>query len=66
MTPELEDRLRDRYPQLLRDLRGDPTETALARGIECEDGWYDLIDRLLAAITAALERHPNPGFTLTH
>lgn len=65
MTPELENRLRERYPQLLRDLRGNPVETPLARGIVCEDGWYDLIDRLLAEITSALDQRPDPGFTLT-
>jgi hypothetical protein len=65
MTPELENRLRAKYPQLLKDLSGDPARTPLARGIECGDGWHDLIDRLLAEITSALDQRPDPEFTLT-
>lgn len=44
MTEELELKLVGRYPKILKDYKGDPQETCMAWGLECEDGWYQLLD----------------------
>lgn len=64
MRTELEERLRDSYPHLLRHLRTDPMTVPLGRGIEVEDGWFDLIGRLCRGLSDELERNPDPGFCL--
>lgn len=46
MTTKLEKQLQQKYPELFKNLDGEPNLTALAFGLECEDGWYDLIDEL--------------------
>jgi len=50
MNAQLEHQLRDKYPQLFVDLYGDPTQTCMAWGLECDDGWYTLIDVLCRQI----------------
>lgn len=64
MRTEFEERLRENYPQLFRHLRTDPMIVPLGRGIEVEDGWSDLIDRLCRDLSEELERNPDPGFCL--
>lgn len=46
MSPELEKKLVEKYPSLFRDRERPPTESLMCFGCECEDGWYDIIDRL--------------------
>jgi hypothetical protein len=50
MSPELELKLKEKYPKILKDLYGDPMKTCMAWGIETKDGWYDLLDNLLKNI----------------
>lgn len=64
MRTELEKRLHKNYPQLFQHLRTDPMIVPLGRGIEVEDGWFELIDRLGRNLRAELERNPDPGFCL--
>lgn len=46
MSPELEEKLYKNYPELFYT-RDDPNhKLTLMWGIECEDGWYELIDTL--------------------
>jgi hypothetical protein len=47
MTKELELKLVEKYPQILRDYGGDKTKTCMHWGMECDDGWYNLLDELL-------------------
>jgi len=49
MTRELENILVAKYPDLLKGIRQNP-RTPLFFGVECEDGWYDLINNALFAI----------------
>jgi hypothetical protein len=42
MTPELEKELLDKYPKLFSNKQ--------FYGIECGDGWYDILDHLCGAI----------------
>ena len=47
MDKNLEKALFEKYPIILRDMYGDKTKTCLTWGIECGDGWYNLLDNLL-------------------
>jgi hypothetical protein len=49
-------------PQAWRDLGANPTETPMAFGPECEDGWFPLLLRLSTAIQAELDTRPEPDF----
>lgn len=62
MRSDLEDRLREKYPPLFRHLRADPRVSPLGWGIEVQDGWYDLLDRLCAAVTGELAETPDADF----
>ena len=47
MTTELELKLVEKYPKILRDYKGDKMETCMHWGIETESGWYDLLDKCM-------------------
>ena len=44
MTRELEAKLVEKYPKILVNIHGDPKRTCMAFGLECGDGWHDLLD----------------------
>lgn len=46
MTRTLEDKLKSEFPLLLAEMHGSPQETCMAYGVECDDGWYELIHSL--------------------
>ena len=50
MTKELELKLVEKYPVILKDYGGDVMKTCMHFGMECGDGWYDLIDELLGKL----------------
>lgn len=50
MKRELTEKLRNKYPSIFKDLYGDYRKTCMAWGIECGDGWYDIIDKCCAKI----------------
>lgn len=50
MQEELQEKLRDKYPELLREYGGDIKVTAMAWGFQCGDGWFRLIDDTLHLI----------------
>jgi hypothetical protein len=47
MNKELELKLVKKYPKILRDYGGDIMQTCMAWGMECDDGWHDLLDKCL-------------------
>jgi hypothetical protein len=47
MKKELELELVKKYPKILRDYRGDMMQTCMAWGMECDDGWYELLDKCM-------------------
>ena len=51
MSPELDKQLCDKYPTIFADRYKSPQESCLAFGIECGDGWYDILDTLCYAAT---------------
>lgn len=48
MSPELDKQLCDKYPKIFANRHGDMRSTCMCWGLECGDGWYDLIDHLCA------------------
>lgn len=56
MSPELDAKLVAKYPGLYKDRNGDPLATAMCWGFECDDGWYDILDRLSARLVQIDER----------
>ena len=46
MKPELEKQLFEKYPKIFKQKDSSPMETCMCWGIECGDGWYDLINCL--------------------
>ncbi len=57
MSPEFEDKLVRKYLPLFQDVDKPPTESLMCFGCECGDGWYALLDRLCACITAHVKNH---------
>jgi hypothetical protein len=51
MSPELEKKLYDAYPLIFKERNLSPQETCMCWGLECGDGWYDLIYTLCRALT---------------
>jgi len=47
MKEELQLKLVEKYPKILKDFRGDPMSTCMAWGFECDDGWYNLLDKCM-------------------
>jgi hypothetical protein len=47
MKKELELELVKKYPKILRDYKGDMMETCMAWGMECDDGWFKLLDKCM-------------------
>jgi len=45
MTPELTDKLISKYPDQFKNLKG----------IECDDGWYKILDKLFYIVTNRLD-----------
>lgn len=50
MNKELELKLVEKYPVILKDYGGDMQKTCMHWGMECGDGWYDLLDNLLGKL----------------
>ena len=51
MKLELQKELATKYPKIFRNVGGDPMVTCMAHGIQCNDGWYDLLDSLCYRIS---------------
>ena len=50
MSPDLDHALCERYPSIFVERFLPMKQTAMCRGIECNDGWYTLIDTLCAGL----------------
>ena len=46
MKPELQDKLFDKYPQLFVNKDKSIMESCMGWGIDCDDGWYDILSSL--------------------
>lgn len=54
MKEELDKLLCERYPEIFKNRHGDPKETAMCWGFECDDGWFWLIDALCSQLVNEL------------
>jgi hypothetical protein len=52
MRRELDEALCAKYPLIFRDRNADMRTTAMCWGLECGDGWYNLIDTLCGLLTS--------------
>ena len=50
MSPELENKLYEDFPTLFENRNKSAAESCMAFGIECGDGWYDLIRSICSLI----------------
>ena len=50
----LDEYLCKKYPKIFRDRRAPMTQTCMCWGIECGEGWYNIIHALCAVIKGAL------------
>lgn len=57
MTEEKDKLLCERYPEIFRRHRGDPTAPFSYVGFECSDGWFDIIDTLCTHIQQHMHHH---------
>lgn len=60
MRKELDDLLCQHYPDLFRDRHLDASESCMAKGFECGDGWFDLIDTLCHLIASKVKEGSMP------
>ena len=51
MNEKLQNDLIKTYPKIFKNVGGDETKTCMAHGIQCNDGWYDLLDSLCYRIS---------------
>jgi hypothetical protein len=65
MSPELEKKLVDKYPQLFADTDKPPTKSLMCFGCECGDGWFNLIDAACKLISAYLKSQKTPHVLAT-
>ena len=56
MSPELEQKLIEKYPVLFKDVNEPVTKSCMAFGCEFSDGWYKLLDELCEYITRLSNR----------
>jgi hypothetical protein len=61
MTPELQDQLFKKYPKIFGQRDLPMTHTAMCWGVECNDGWYKIIDILCSSIQWHLDHNNRDG-----
>ena len=55
MDKKLEKKLVDKYPKIFKDYGGDIRKTCMGWGMECGDGWFQLIDKLCEDIVNIID-----------
>lgn len=65
MKDELQNQLFERYPAIFAERTLPDTETAMCRGIEAGDGWFQLIDALCARLQWATDHVDAPQVVAT-
>jgi len=65
MKKELQDKLYEKYPKIFKQKDDDMTTTCLCWGLECGDGWFDLIERLCDSLQFHTDRNNYPQVEAT-
>ncbi|MCX9157774.1 hypothetical protein OPU71_16745 [Niveibacterium sp. 24ML] len=60
MSPELDARLCARYPKIFADRHRSVQESCMGRGMDCDDGWFNLIDVLCGALQYESDHNQAP------
>jgi len=60
MTEEKELQLIRKYPKIFRDCSSTKEMTSMVWGLECGDGWYDLIDYLCSNLQLDIDQNGHP------
>lgn len=55
MSPDLDKKLVERYPDLFQNRYKSALQTAMCWGFDCGDGWYQLIDTLCERIESRVQ-----------
>lgn len=50
----------NKYPKIFKNVQLSPQESPMAFGIECGDGWLDLIDRLCSSLQFMTDKNNYP------
>lgn len=58
MSPERENALVSKYPELFRDKDKPVTESLMAFGCECRDGWYNILESVCGIIAHHIKSKP--------
>ena len=61
MKPELEDKLLRKHPRIFRQHDLPMNQTCMCWGMDCMDGWFNIIDLLCANIQHHLDWHNGEG-----
>jgi len=65
MSPELQTKLFEKYPKIFRQKDLPMQQTCMCWGIQCGDGWYDLLDRLCSQIQSHVDQRNEPQIEAT-
>lgn len=65
MKKELEDKLFEKYPKIFKQKDLSMKETCMCCGIECGNGWYDLINTLCFSLQFNVEHNNYPQVEAT-
>ena len=57
MRQELEEKLYEKYPELYGNHTLTMYQTNMCWGFTCDDGWYDIIDRLSSKLSSYVQEH---------
>lgn len=57
MKEELDEKLVKKYPKIFKDRHGDMRKTAMVWGMECNDGWYWILDNLCGTIQSYIDNN---------
>lgn len=60
MKTELQNKLYEKYPKIFRQKDDDMKQTCMCWGMECCDGWYDIIDELCANLQFNTDNNVHP------
>lgn len=56
MTPDLQNKLYEKYPKLFAQRKLPMTHTAMCWGIDCGDGWYNILNKLCGNIQSYVDQ----------
>jgi hypothetical protein len=65
MSPELDKKLCEKYPKIFKDRDKSMMESCMFWGLDCGDGWYNIIDKMCGLIAWDIEHNKMPEVVAT-